>query len=41
MLDAGVYPAPSAYETGFISSAHSDAVIDATLDAAGQVFATL
>jgi glutamate-1-semialdehyde 2,1-aminomutase len=41
MLDAGVYLAPSAYETGFISSAHSDAVIDATLDAAGQVFATL
>jgi len=41
MLDAGVYLAPSAYETGFISSAHSDAVIDATLDAAGQVFAAL
>jgi glutamate-1-semialdehyde 2,1-aminomutase len=41
MLDAGVYLAPSAYETGFISSAHSDAVIDATLDAAGQVFTTL
>ena len=41
MLDAGVYLAPSAYETGFISSAHSDAVIDATLDAAEQAFAAL
>ena len=33
--------APSAFETGFISSAHSDAVIDATLVAAEKVFATL
>ena len=41
MLDAGVYLAPSAYETGFISSAHTDAIIDTTLDAAGQVFKTL
>ena len=41
MLDAGVYLAPSAFETGFISSAHSDAVIDATLVAAEKVFATL
>ncbi|PLZ01561.1 glutamate-1-semialdehyde-2,1-aminomutase [Burkholderia sp. WAC0059] len=41
MLDAGVYFAPSAYEAGFVSSAHDDAVIDATLDAARRVFATL
>ena len=41
MLNTGVYLAPSAFETGFISSAHSDAVIDATLDAAGRVFASL
>jgi glutamate-1-semialdehyde 2,1-aminomutase len=41
MLDAGVYLAPSAFETGFISSAHSDAIIDATLDVAGRVFASL
>ena len=41
MLDAGVYLAPSAFETGFVSSAHSDAVIDATLEATGRVFATL
>ncbi len=41
MLDAGVYLAPSAYETGFVSAAHSDDVIDATLDAARQVFASM
>ena len=31
MLDEGVYFAPSAYEAGFVSSTHDDAVIDATL----------
>jgi glutamate-1-semialdehyde 2,1-aminomutase len=41
MLDAGVYMAPSAYEAGFVSSAHSDAVIDATLEHAAEVFASL
>jgi glutamate-1-semialdehyde 2,1-aminomutase len=41
MLDAGVYLAPSAYEAGFVSSAHSDAVIDTTLEHAEEVFATL
>ena len=41
MLEAGVYLAPSAYEAGFVSSAHTDAVIDATLDAAARVFGTL
>ena len=41
MLDHGVYLAPSAYEAGFMSSAHSDADINATLDAAEQVFAGL
>jgi len=41
MLEAGVYLAPSAYEAGFVSSAHSDAVIDATLEHAAEVFATL
>jgi glutamate-1-semialdehyde 2,1-aminomutase len=41
MLEAGVYLAPSAYEAGFVSSAHTDAVIDATLDAATRVFSTL
>jgi glutamate-1-semialdehyde 2,1-aminomutase len=34
MLEAGVYLAPSAYEAGFVSLAHGDAEIDATLAAA-------
>ncbi|BBL75330.1 glutamate-1-semialdehyde 2,1-aminomutase [Methylomagnum ishizawai] len=41
MLERGVYLAPSAFEAGFVSAAHDDAVIQATLDAAEQVFATL
>jgi glutamate-1-semialdehyde 2,1-aminomutase len=41
MLNAGVYLAPSAFETGFVSSAHSEEDIRATLDAAGQVFSGL
>ncbi len=41
MLDAGVYLAPSAFEAGFVSAQHGDAVIDATLDAARQAFAAL
>jgi glutamate-1-semialdehyde 2,1-aminomutase len=39
MLDRGVYMAPSAFEAGFISSAHSDEDIDATLEVAAQAFA--
>jgi len=41
MLDAGVYFAPSAYEAGFVSSAHDEAVIAATLAAARQAFSAL
>jgi len=41
MLNEGVYLAPSAYETGFVSSAHSDKDIEKTLDAAEKVFLTL
>ena len=41
MLEAGVYLAPSAYEAGFVSAAHSDAIIDATLEHAAGVFAAL
>jgi glutamate-1-semialdehyde 2,1-aminomutase len=41
MLDAGVYLAPSAFEAGFVSAQHDDAVIDATIDAARQAFAML
>ncbi|KPA53062.1 glutamate-1-semialdehyde aminotransferase [Photobacterium leiognathi subsp. mandapamensis] len=41
MLEQGVYLAPSAYEACFTSLAHGDAEIEATLDAADKVFATL
>ncbi len=41
MLDAGVYLAPSAFEAGFISAAHGDEEIDATLAAARKVFAAI
>ncbi|WP_369930981.1 glutamate-1-semialdehyde 2,1-aminomutase [Xanthomonas sp. NCPPB 2632] len=41
MLERGVYLAPSAFEAGFISSAHDDDVIAATVAAAGEVFASL
>jgi glutamate-1-semialdehyde 2,1-aminomutase len=41
MLREGVYLAPSAFETGFVSSAHDEQAIDATLDAAERVFSTL
>lgn len=41
MLQEGVYLAPSAYETGFISSQHTDADIEATIQAAERVMAKL
>jgi len=41
MLDEGVYLAPSAYETGFLSTAHSDEIIEKTLVAADKCFAQL
>jgi glutamate-1-semialdehyde 2,1-aminomutase len=41
MRERGVYLAPSAFEAGFLSSAHDDAVIDATLAAAGDAFAAI
>jgi glutamate-1-semialdehyde 2,1-aminomutase len=41
MLELGVYLAPSAFEAGFVSAAHSDAVIAETVDAARQAFAQL
>jgi glutamate-1-semialdehyde 2,1-aminomutase len=37
MLDAGVYLAPSAFEAGFLSNAHSEADIDQTVAAAREV----
>jgi glutamate-1-semialdehyde 2,1-aminomutase len=41
MLERGVHFAPSAYEAGFVSAAHSQQDIDATLSAAEAVFATM
>ncbi len=41
MLEQGVYLAPSAYETGFVSSAHDDEAISKTLDAAEKVLSGL
>ncbi|MPZ42087.1 MAG: glutamate-1-semialdehyde 2,1-aminomutase [Betaproteobacteria bacterium] len=38
MLAQGVYLAPSAYETGFVSSAHGEAEIERSVDAAKQAF---
>ncbi|EWS79140.1 glutamate-1-semialdehyde-2,1-aminomutase [Xylella taiwanensis] len=38
MLERGVFFAPSAYEAGFISSAHSPEIIEATLEAARAAF---
>jgi len=39
MLDEGIYLAPSAYEAGFVSAAHSDHDIAATIAAAARAFA--
>jgi glutamate-1-semialdehyde 2,1-aminomutase len=39
MLDNGVYLAPSAYEAGFVSSAHTEADLEATFAAARKAFA--
>jgi glutamate-1-semialdehyde 2,1-aminomutase len=41
MLAAGVYLAPSAFEAGFVSSAHGPAEIDKTVSAAASAFAVL
>ncbi len=41
MLDQGVNLAPSAYEAGFVSSAHSREILQQTIDRAAKVFAAL
>ena len=41
MLDEGIYLAPSAFEAGFVSAAHTDNDIDATLAAAQRCFEQL
>jgi glutamate-1-semialdehyde 2,1-aminomutase len=38
MLERGVYLAPSAFEAGFVSAAHGEAEIEATLAAAREAF---
>ena len=38
MLEQGVYLAPALYEAGFVSAAHGQAEIDATLEAARKAF---
>lgn len=38
MLDEGVYLAPSQFEAGFISTAHTDEVLDKTVEAARRAF---
>jgi glutamate-1-semialdehyde 2,1-aminomutase len=41
MLAEGVYLAPSAYEAGFVSSAHGPAEIEKTIDAAATALKEL
>lgn len=41
MLEQGVYVAPSQFEAGFLSTAHGDAEIDLTIQAAERAFAAL
>ena len=41
MLENSVYLAPSAFEAGFVSAAHDDAIIEETLAAARKSFALL
>ena len=41
MLERGIYLAPALFEAGFVSAAHTDEDIAATLDAARQVFKAL
>ena len=41
MLAEGIYLAPSAFEAGFLSSAHSKSDLDATVTAAQQVFSRI
>ena len=41
MLNRGIYLAPSQFEAGFVSTAHSDADIDRTLEAAREALKSL
>ena len=41
MLDRGVYLAPSAFEAGFVSTTHTEAVIAEVLDAASEALSSM
>jgi len=41
MLKRGIYLAPSAYEAGFLSIAHTEEDIHKTIEAASAVFSSL
>ena len=41
MLQRGIYFAPSAFEAGFVSAAHSEADIEATVNAAADTFGNM
>ena len=41
MIKQGVYLAPSAYEAGFLSNAHTDEDLDKTISAASAAFAVI
>jgi glutamate-1-semialdehyde 2,1-aminomutase len=41
MLEEGIYLAPSAFEAGFVSAAHSDEDLEKTLDSAEAIFKRL
>jgi len=41
MLKQGIYLAPSAYEAGFLSNAHSDGDLDKTINAASAAFSSI
>jgi len=41
LLDRGVYLAPSQFEAGFVSTAHGETEIEATIAAAREAFAAL
>jgi glutamate-1-semialdehyde 2,1-aminomutase len=41
MLEKGIYLAPSAFESAFVSSAHSEEDIQKTIDSSGECFLAL
>ena len=41
LLERGIYLAPSAFESAFLSSAHTRVELDATLEAADDAFAAI